>query len=490
MKRLFPAVLSLLLTGVSWAGHRPIVIPDDYDHDKWNTEPDDAIRKFAAFTTSFDTDDDDSGDGEPDLWGIPQWVAYHIKAFDGSPMSAMRPGWFTDEELKSRGFAPGDNTYKYSRAFRKEHPNWYVRGHLCMKNHAARISPEAEWNTHTMLNAVPQRQRFNAGIWHDLEYQTGRWADLYGEVWIIAGPVVDLDEPPALLGERHNEEMLIAIPDALFKIVVRKSSVENRPDVLAFIYPQEDEGYEGSPYDHTKYLVSVDEIEEATGLDFFTSLLEADQTAIERASAPSLWGSLERVIGRTRMLLRYLAVNAKLEQQDGPVDPVPLYSAPDPEEPDTTLESDALEPVVTQEEFIDLLGKFSVNPPRYPKRSWPQPPSSRPRQYIDQQLSMIASEILTSLSVLADKDDGELMWKVDRLRNSEFLLHLSKIDRIAQLALLHHVDSVFPVVGILEPGFLGVSRESIEHLFELTDFYRVPEEAPPIWTPPSAVQDN
>ncbi len=114
-------------------------------------------------------------------------------------------------------------------AFRKAHPNWYVRGHLCMKLHAARISPEAEWNTHTMLNAVPQRQEFNAGIWLDLEYKTADWADLYGEVWIIAGPVVGLDEPPALLGEPDKDEMLIAIPDALFKIVVRSSSDDRPP---------------------------------------------------------------------------------------------------------------------------------------------------------------------------------------------------------------------------------------------------------------------
>ena len=75
--------------------------------------------------------------------------------FFGSPNTGNRPAWFTDNGLKNQGFAPTDDTYKYLKAFRKAHPNWYVRGHLCMKLHAARISPEAEWNTHTMLNAVP-----------------------------------------------------------------------------------------------------------------------------------------------------------------------------------------------------------------------------------------------------------------------------------------------------------------------------------------------
>lgn len=285
-------LLWVFLSGIALAGPKPIDIPEGYSHDKWNTAPDDAVRQFGAFTTSFDTDDDDTGDGVKDVWGIPQWVAYHMKAYSGVPNTEKRPGWFTDDGLKNQGFAPTDDTYRYPAAFRKAHRNWYVRGHLCMKLHAARVSPEAEWNTHTMLNAVPQRQEFNAGIWLDLEFKTSDWADFYGDLWIIAGPIVNLDEPPPFLGEPDKNEMLIAIPHSLFKIVVKNSSDPTRPDILAFIYPQADEGYESAPYDHTKYLVSVDDIEAATGLDFFTSLTTADQRLIERSIATGLWDKM------------------------------------------------------------------------------------------------------------------------------------------------------------------------------------------------------
>ncbi len=174
MRKSVYVILSVLIAGIASARPKPIEIPEGYEHDKWNTAPDDAIRKFGAFTSSFDTDDDDTGDGVKDLWGIPQWVAYHMKAFRGLPNTGNRPAWFTDNGLKNQGFAPTDDTYKYSKAFRKAHPNWYVRGHLCMKLHAARISPEAEWNTHTMLNAVPQRQEFNAGICHPVGWKAFR----------------------------------------------------------------------------------------------------------------------------------------------------------------------------------------------------------------------------------------------------------------------------------------------------------------------------
>ena len=122
MRKSVYVILSVLIAGIASARPKLIEIPEGYEHDKWNTAPDDAIRKFGAFTSSFDTDDDDTGDGVKDLWGIPQWVAYHMKAFRGSPNTENRPAWFTDNGLKNQGFAPTDDTYKYSKAFRKAHP--------------------------------------------------------------------------------------------------------------------------------------------------------------------------------------------------------------------------------------------------------------------------------------------------------------------------------------------------------------------------------
>ncbi len=83
--------------------------------------------------------------------------------------------------------------------------------------------------------------------------------------------------------------MKIAIPDALFKIVIKESQVPNRPDVLAFIYPQEGENYRRGPFDHTEYLTSVDGVEARTGLDFLTSLSDDAETVVERLIPTALW---------------------------------------------------------------------------------------------------------------------------------------------------------------------------------------------------------
>jgi DNA/RNA endonuclease G (NUC1) len=255
-----------------------------YDHDKWVTTPVDIVRRFEAFTVSFDGNDDDDGDGDQDNWRIPQWVAYEIKHHNTPVPSFDRPEWFTDQVLFQQKIAPNDDSYL------GEATRWN-RGHMCMKNHASRISAAADHNTHTLLNAVPQSARLNQGIWLDLEEMTGDWADDFGRVWIICGPILRNGRPRGWLGQ--GDELRVAIPGHCFKIVVRESSDPGRPNVLAFIYPNSESRRvlpdQGGPFNHRKFLRSVDDIEKATGLDFLTALDDAVEDDLERVKAQALW---------------------------------------------------------------------------------------------------------------------------------------------------------------------------------------------------------
>ena len=59
---------------------------------------------------------------------------------------------------------------------------------------------------------------------------------------------------------------------------------------MAFVYEHDSRLNDSSvSVDHEPYLVSVDEIEELTGLNFFANLAENVQTEIESDSASSLW---------------------------------------------------------------------------------------------------------------------------------------------------------------------------------------------------------
>lgn len=289
-------ILSCLASGPSLSAldYKPIELDPSYQHDKWGTAPRDVMREFRAYVVSFDGADDDDRDGNGDRWAIPHWVAYEIKAFPGElGAGPERPSpWLTDKALFEQGIAPADASYQFSKKFRESHPDspqlGHDRGHLCMKLHAWRLGEAADWNTHTTLNAIPQQGKLNQGIWLDLEKRTAQWADTYGRVWIVAGPVIYGGSPRHWLGE--DGEVPVAIPDAVFKLVIREGEGGGAPKVLAFLYPQFGIGYKQSGgYDHRPYLTSVDTLEALTGLDFLTTLADDVEDELERMSAVELW---------------------------------------------------------------------------------------------------------------------------------------------------------------------------------------------------------
>ena len=54
---------------------------------------------------------------------------------------------------------------------------------------------------------------------------------------IVTGPIIYGLKPTLYLGQRELDEVMVAIPDAFFKIIIREVEGED-PAVLAFIYPQ------------------------------------------------------------------------------------------------------------------------------------------------------------------------------------------------------------------------------------------------------------
>jgi endonuclease G, mitochondrial len=288
MRKGFLIVLLFISFPVWAAEFKPNVLDPSYNHDRWGTSANCVLANFRAYTSCFDDLDDDNNDGAPDAWGVPEWVAYEIKRTNDQCIKTFeRPSkWITDSGLFAQGIMPDDKSYAYPKAFTSKRKDWFSRGHLAMKMHAERLGADAGWNTHTFFNAVPQRQRFNGGIWLDLEDLTAAWAQHYGAVWVITGPIFADKAPHAFVGQQS--EFPVAIPDALFKIVVKEGSSPTHPDVLAFIYPQAGAGfYEGKPFDHIRYTSSVDEIEKLTGIDFFQAL--PDENGIESQEIRSLW---------------------------------------------------------------------------------------------------------------------------------------------------------------------------------------------------------
>jgi DNA/RNA endonuclease G (NUC1) len=266
-------LLSLLLINNLVALERKeIILREGYDNDAFVTIPQDRVVKFAAYTVSFDGADESNADGvqdEDDKLGLPEWVAYQINRIDQPLKKApKRPyKWLSNKELVKENIQPTDATYKRSG---------YDRGHMCMKQIAWRLGANADWNTHTTLNACPQLHKFNAGIWLALEKLTQKWADKYGKIWVICGPIINFPHKKYIGGTNSKR---IPVPNSFYKIIIRKDSDGYK--VISYIFPHENILKVNGKYQFDKYITTVDEIENATHLDFLTKLPDELEEKIE-----------------------------------------------------------------------------------------------------------------------------------------------------------------------------------------------------------------
>jgi endonuclease G len=127
-----------------------------------------------------------------------------------------------------------------------------------------------------MSNIIPQKHALNAGLWKQLEQRLATsYPARFGEVWVIAGPV--FGPKPEKLRRR------VAVPDACYMITVDES--DGRVRVTAFLFPQDTP--EGARLDD--FLVSIDELEHRTGLDFLHELPDPAEDTLEARRAERAW---------------------------------------------------------------------------------------------------------------------------------------------------------------------------------------------------------
>ena len=207
--------------------------------------------------------------GYSEFFGNPLWVVYrlHLPAFP-PPRSRPETGFQTDSR-SARAVAPD--------AF---HGTGYQRGHLAPNYAMYRVhGPGAQRDSFLMTNVAPQRPSLNQKAWQRLEEVVmDHLLPANGPLCVLTGPVFDAARTVLSSG--------VTVPDAFYKILV---SATPGPRALAFIIPQDVAGTE--PLD--SFVVTVDEIERRTGLDFLHRLEDSREHDLERTPATG-WG-LEQV---------------------------------------------------------------------------------------------------------------------------------------------------------------------------------------------------
>ena len=193
-----------------------------------------------------------------------EWVAYELMASHLTKDEYERPYFIEDRSVKT-GSADWRN-YKNSG---------YDRGHLVPAGDR-RYDYNAYHETFLTSNISPQDRAFNQGIWNRLEQKVRYWAKQYDGVYVVSGGV--LKNGLESIGDEY-----VSVPEYFYKIVLDKNRSGLR--TIAFLMPNEPS--EKSIYE---FVVSIDEIEVQTGIDFFPEMEDEAEVYIESMNDPKFWG--------------------------------------------------------------------------------------------------------------------------------------------------------------------------------------------------------
>ena len=210
----------------------------------------------------------------------PVWCAYHVPA-EAKFEDGVRPNFTKDPDADS---CPTPSAYDRSG---------YDRGHM-VPNHAidTRFGTAAQKLTFRMSNIAPQSPALNRGVWRDVEHRIANlWTARYGEIWVIVGCI------PGTSGETLSGTP-IDVPDAFYQLIVAQEGLNVRAQ--AVILGQNVSWNEWA----ARNLISIDELEELTGLDFLPDLPAFIQDPLEAELPTRLWPVRLRDLPK-QILLRY-----------------------------------------------------------------------------------------------------------------------------------------------------------------------------------------
>lgn len=197
-------------------------------------------------------------------WNLPNWVAYSLTKQETTGAYSRENTFYPDPQVKGDPVITKD----YSNS-------GYDRGHMAPAADM-KWSEKAMRESFYMTNICPQNQSLNRGDWNDLEELARDWAYKYNEVFIACGPIVT--DPHHTIGQTRK----IVVPSAFYKVFLRKKG--STWSCIGFVFPNQS----GSRPLMT-YVMSINEIEQMTGIDFFYHLPDEIEDSIENNDSFADW---------------------------------------------------------------------------------------------------------------------------------------------------------------------------------------------------------
>jgi len=193
----------------------------------------------------------------------PQWVAWELTRAETEGNEPRTNIFMPDPKFKGEQVEHGD----YIRS-------GYDRGHMAPAGDM-RWSKNAMQESFYMSNICPQNPQLNGGLWNDLENKCRSWARKYNKVYIACGPVYQGK------GKGYIGKHRVKVPDAFFKVILINDA--RKTIAMGFFFENET-----CTRPLKKYLTSVDQIEQLTGMDFFSALPDDLENRLEKETINNL----------------------------------------------------------------------------------------------------------------------------------------------------------------------------------------------------------
>lgn len=198
------------------------------------------------------------------------WVAYPLESKHMGSLS--RPSsWNYNPQINEQYQVNLSSSYK---------GDTYSRGHL-IPNASRNGIKGMQLQTFYFTNSVPQVQtRFNDGIWNSLEQAVqniGKSEKIYVTTGVAFEKVGESKSVSYIKSKSDTKS--VPIPNYFYKVVLKVNSTSSPTSAKAIGFWFENKAY--SSTDYTKYAVSVDQIEEWTGMNFFVNLSDSIEESAE-----------------------------------------------------------------------------------------------------------------------------------------------------------------------------------------------------------------
>jgi len=202
-----------------------------------------------------------------------RWTCYQFH--DGLPNNNVgRNGSWTDDPDIPAVYRTHDSDYKNTG---------FSRGHMCMSNDR-QSSVEQNKQTFFISNAHPQYQKHNGGLWQTLENKVTNWgnsSDFRDTLYVVKAGTIDATDQvltttsTGLLVPKYFYMAVLCVKDHQYK---------------ALAFWTEHQNVSVTKANAANYAISVDQLEQLTGIDFFCNLPDDIEEEVEATLTLDDWG--------------------------------------------------------------------------------------------------------------------------------------------------------------------------------------------------------